>query len=384
MTGLLRDTMNERADAAGRPHLDLGAIIEDGDRRVRRRRVAASGAIAVAAAAVVAAVAFTPAALDSDSDRPPAVGAPDGPFARDLPTYAVGSQIHYGDDVLRLDHQVRSFVQTDAGFVYSAPEGQVMFTDGHDERQIGSTDSAGNALAADDSGPYVAWLDPTGPAGPEFVVYDTSRGEEAVRTADGIAADPQAQNDINTMAAVIAIDGGTVYWHDSIGVQAYDIASGAITTVQGGADANWLDDVESGVLAHQRDLHYRGDAGSQQIVVGADPDAGRGFAPFSHGYLSPDAQHVALFGGDQTEIHNVATGADVSKAMKARSFSGAVYFGQWIDDDQVTFVVHHETQSGLTTDLFSCSIAAQACEVAASDISGEGQDPAILPGMPAG
>jgi hypothetical protein len=382
MTGLLRDTMNERADAAGHPHLDLGAIIEDGDRRVRRRRVAATGAIAVAAAAVVAAVAFTPAALDSNSEQPPAVGAPDGPFAQDLPTYAVGSQIHYGDDVLRLGYQVRSFVQTDAGFAYSAPEGQVMFTDGQDEHQIGTTDSTGTQLAADDSGPYVAWLDPTGSAGPEFVVYDTDKGEEVARTAEGIAADPQAQNDINTMAAVIAIDGGAVYWHDSVGVQAYDIASGEITTVQAGADANWLDDVENGVLTHQRDLHYRGDAGSQEIVVGADASAGRGFAYFSHGYLAPDARHVALFGGDQTEIHDVSTGADVTPPHHNY---GLVYFGQWIDGDRFTLhAFPGATPSGATIDLLSCSVSAQTCEVAAHDIGGTGRDPVIYPGMPPG
>jgi hypothetical protein len=379
MTGLLRETMSQRADAAGYPHLDLDAIMEDGDRRVRRRRIIATGGVAVAAAAVVAAVAFTPAALNLSGEHTPATGTPEGPFAQDRPTYAVGSTIHYGEDVLRLERQVRSLAQTDAGFVYTAPQGQVVFTDGQHEQQIGTTDSRGSQLAADSSGPYVAWLEPTTPSGLQFVVYDTDKGEEVFHTA----VDPHAQNDIDTMAAVISIDGGVVYWHDRVGVQAYDIASGSLTTVQEGADANWLDDVESGVLVHQRDLHYRGDAGSQEIVVGdASAVSERGFTRWSHGYLPPDAKHVALFGGDQTQIHDVATGADVTPPHPGY---GQVFFGHWIDSDRFTFVaIPGSRSSEPTTDLLSCSISAQTCEVVARDLSGTGRDPVISPGMPLG
>jgi len=49
MTGLLRDTMSERADNAGYPQLDLQAIIEAGDRRVAPPRVAMTGGAAVVA-----------------------------------------------------------------------------------------------------------------------------------------------------------------------------------------------------------------------------------------------------------------------------------------------------------------------------------------------
>jgi hypothetical protein len=377
MTGLLRDTMNERADAARYPQLDLDAIIEAGDRRVRRRRVAVTGGAAVVAAAVIAAVALGPSALDLDSGGTPAVGQPPGPFAQDRPTYAVGSTIHYGGDTLRLGYPVRSLAQTDDGFVYTAPEGQVMFTDGDTEQQIGVTDSSRSQLASDDSGPYVGWTDSSGRGAPEFVVYDTAKGEEVVRTAEG-SLPGAAQNDINTMSAMIAIDGGVAYWHDGTGVQAYDIASGTLSTVKDGAGANWLDDVENGVLARQLDLHYRGDAGAQTIVVNSDPDATRpGFNPWSHGYLPPDAAHVAVFGGDQTRILDVATGDDVTPAYTGYD---QVAFGAWLDDDHFTFIGYAGIQQ-TRDDLLECSIADATCTVAARGISGSGQDPPIAPGM---
>jgi hypothetical protein len=382
MTGLLRDTMNERADAAGYPQLDLDAIIEAGDRRVRRRRVAISGGAAMIAAAVVAAVALGPSTLDFDTDGGHAVGQPPGVFAQDRPTYAVGSTIHYGADAYKLDYQVRSFAQTDDGFVYTAPEGQVMFTDGDTEQQIGVTESQGSQLASDDSGPYVGWTDSSGLGAPEFVVYDTAKGEEVVRTAEG-SLPGAAQNDIDTMSAMIAIDDGVAYWHDGTGVKAYDIASGTLTTIKDGADASWLDDVENGVLSHSSDLHYRGDAGAQRIIVSADPEAtDPSVARWSYGYLSPDAQHVALAGGDQTEIVDVATGAD---ATPPHPGYGVFYLGQWIDDDRLTFVAFPgSAPTGDTVDVLECSIAQQTCEVAFSDVTGTGHDPVLFPGMPAG
>jgi len=51
-----------------------------------------------------------------------------------------------------------------------------------------------------------------------FVVYDTATGKEVVRTAEG-SLPGAAQNDINTMSAMIAIDAGVAYWHDGTGVR---------------------------------------------------------------------------------------------------------------------------------------------------------------------
>jgi hypothetical protein len=382
MTGLLRDTMNDRADAAGYPHLDLDAIIETGDRRVRRRRLAAVGGAAVVAAAVVAAVAIGPSALDRDSGQLPPVGQPAGPFAQARPTYASGSTIHYGDQSLELDHPVRSFVQTPAGFVYTGPDGQVLFTDGLSETQIGTTQSEGRQLASDSSGPYVGWVDSTDQGAPAFVVYDTAKGEEVVRTTEGSLAG-SAQNDPDTVSVMIAIDNGIAYWHDGSGVKAYDVASGTLATVKEGADAEWLDDVENGVLSHSSDLRYLGDAGDQRIIVSSDPDAtDPGFARWNHGYLPPDGQHVAVSGGDVSKVIDVATRADVTPPHPGY---WVVSFGQWVDDDTFTYLAFPgESPTYRTADLLTCSISQQSCEVAFGDVTGTDRDPVVFPDMPIG
>jgi hypothetical protein len=330
---------------------------------------------------VVGVAAIVPSALDKDGNGPPAVTQP-GPFAPARPTYAVGSTIHYGGDALQLSHQIRSYVQTNAGFVYTAPDGEVILTDGKAETQIGVTDSQYPRVVGDDGGPYVGWTDPSGPGAPAFVVYDTATGDEVVRTSQG-SLPGDAQADIDTMSAMIAIDGGIAYWHDSEGVKAYDIASGDLSTVIDGADANWLDDVENGVFAHQSTLHYRGDAGDQRIIVSANPSATEpGFRPWSHAYLAPDAAHAAVLGGDETAVLDVATGDDVTPPHPGFSL---VSFGQWTDASSFTLIAYAgQVQTNVNVDLLACSLTTNSCEVAAHHISGNGQGPVIAPGLPVG
>jgi hypothetical protein len=375
MTGLLRDTMNERADAAGYPHLDLDAIIDNGDRRVRRRRIAAGGATVAAAAAVVAAVALGPGALDLRGDGAQPIGPTTGQFAEDRPAYAVGSQIHYGSEVLGIGpYQIRSFVQTDDGFVATTSRDEVLFTDGATTLTIGSTESEGSQLAADSSGSYVGWVDSSAGPAPEFVVYDTAAREEVVRTAQGSRADPRAQQRLATASVMIAIDGGVAYWHDGSGIQAYDIAAGTVTTVEDGADASWLFDVESGQYA-------RRSFDDISVTVGADPQADGPNFQGSRGYLTPDAARVATLGGDQSLVFDVATGDDVTPPHPAYPY---VVFNQWLDDDRLTFLgMTDPTSPGMTFDLLVCTVTGQACDVAATGIAGPGRV-VIQPGMPIG
>jgi hypothetical protein len=369
--------MNERADAAGYPHLDLDAIIADGERRVRRRRVAAGAGTVAVAAAVVAAVAFGPAVLDLRGDGGPhPVSPPTGQFKQDRPTYAVGSVIHYGADALDVaPYQVRTFAQTDDGFVLTGVDGEVVFADGITVTQIGTTTDDAAHLAVDDAGSYVGWVDGSAGGAPEFVVYDTAAGEEVVRTAEGSLASPAAQQNPRKLSAMIAIDGGLAYWHDGSGVQAYDIASGTSTTVEDGADVTWLDDVESGVLA-------RSSFDDQAVTVSPDPTAQAPNFQGSRGYLTPDASLVATVGGDQTLVFDVATGDDVTPPHPQYPY---VVFDQWLDDDTVTLLgIAHPTAPSPSFDLLTCSIGQQSCEVADRGIASANQATVITPGMPIG
>jgi len=66
MTGLLKDVMTQRADAAQPPDLDLTRIAATGDRRIRRRRGLTMIAVTGASAMIVAAGRVTHAALIRD------------------------------------------------------------------------------------------------------------------------------------------------------------------------------------------------------------------------------------------------------------------------------------------------------------------------------
>ena len=189
MSELLKDVMNDRAAAAGGPHLDLDAIVSNGNKRIRRNRVMVGVATT---AAVIAAVFAVPAVVDRDSlgqrDLQPATTKP--AFETRTTSWAVDTTIYYGDDAIDVSpHTVTSLVQTDYGFVFTAPQGDhqgVYWTDAEETRRIGETNQvAGTMLAADDSGPYVEWVDTDAKPLPEFVVFDTSTGKEAARTSEG-------------------------------------------------------------------------------------------------------------------------------------------------------------------------------------------------------
>ena len=113
MGELLKDVMNERARAAGGPELDLDAIIANGDKRIRRTRIAIGVGVT---AAVVAAIIAVPAVVNRDSlgskDLQPAT--PTGTFVTRTTTYAIGTTIYYGDDAIDVTpHGISSLVQTD-------------------------------------------------------------------------------------------------------------------------------------------------------------------------------------------------------------------------------------------------------------------------------
>jgi hypothetical protein len=314
--------------------------------------------------------------LDQRSDSGPhPVSPPTGQFHADRPTYAVGSEIHYGADTLDVaPYQVRTFAQTDDGFVLTSVDGEVVFADGSAVTQIGTTTDGARHLAVDDSGSYVGWVDGSGGGAPDFVVYDTAAGKEVVRTAQG-SASAAAQQNPRRLSAMIAIDGGVAYWHDGSGVQAYDIASGTSTTIEDGADVTWLDDVENGVLA-------RSSFDDQAVTVSPDPTAQSPNFQGSRGYLTPDASLVATMGGDQTLVFDVATGDDVTPPHPQYPY---VVFDQWLDDDTVTLLgIAHPTAPSASFDLLSCSVGQQSCEVVERNIASAGETTVITPGMPLG
>ena len=326
MGELLKDVMNERARAAGGPELDLDAIIANGDKRIRRTRIAVGVGVT---AAVVAAIIAVPTVIDRQSvgekDLQPA--NPNGAFVTRTTTYAIGTTIYYGDDAIDVSpHGITSLVQTDFGFVFTTPKADhqdVFFTDANTTTKIGETaQQAGTMLAADDRGSYVSWVDTNADPLPEFVVYDTDAGKEVARTSEGNKPLPQVKDEF-TVPVVHAIDGQSAYWHSSAGTVGYDIADGTQQLLQPHSSASYLFDVKNGVFAYSA----QNLSTSVNRVLGPD----RPFVPgIGEPVLSPSGSHVMTMPQASSKIFETATQKDVTPL--ARKFK-QVLLTQWIDDD---------------------------------------------------
>lgn len=360
MTGLLKDLMNDRADHVATPHVDIDAIVADGDKRVRRRRVVAGAGVAVAAAAVALAAVTVPDLTDRGADPvQPAPTPQTSAFAEPRPTYAEGSTIHYGEEqVSTAPHDVVAYVQTDAGFVFSTSDYDVYLADGDGTEQIGTTDRADEQILTAD-GPYAAWIDWSGDT-PALVVYDTVNDAEALRTTDGTE---DTRNWLR-QPAVEVIDGGLVYWHNSDGVVVSDVSSDSPPiTLLAGASSEWLNDAVDGWLSYDT---FDGLA----TIVSREVDEDLDFVAGVKGRLSADASYVATDLVDQVAVYDARTREDVTPSRSGYPQTG---FSVWLDDDRYSAWGYGRPDYG-TADLLTCSISEGACTVVARDVTAHGPD----------
>jgi hypothetical protein len=360
MTETLRDMMTERADLAPEPRIDIGDVVRTGRRRVWRHRAVAS----TAACAVLTATALVAPSLPFGAEETGVTGS--GAFEVRKVTYAVGSTIHYGDQAIDVPHEVRSFVQTDDGFVFADADDTIYFTNGDDTEAIGHA-GAFTYLQADDNGSYVAWVEVDEGELPEVVVYDTGAGAEVFRSSDGNGEAPGYLSDYNK-ASVDALDGDMVYVRNADGIVAVDVASGTVSSViKPGPDtfledAAFLEDVADGWLARS---HGNG------VLVSFGPDGDmRRFPDDVGGDLSPSGRLLAAYSGPPTSqdlrlhVLDVASGTDVSPAWGDYD---TVAIAQWIDDDTVV-VYGSPGGESVTGDLLRCSISSGDCTTAARSV----------------
>ncbi len=233
MTGLLIDTMTERADALDAPTLDPLTIVAAGQRRVTRRRttLAASGAaVALAGAVLIPHLGRAQSADDEVSDVAAA-------FADHEPSYAVDSTVHIDGRTFDVGHRVRALVQTDSGVVFTDSGGDVFAADGVDVRAVGHTDPSrfGQRLVTD--GSHVGWLDT---AAERFVVLD-----QATLDRETLPAQPVEDSAFTTRP--LALDDDVVYAVDARGLFAWDLGSGDVVISDTAQPADSFFDVKNGV-----------------------------------------------------------------------------------------------------------------------------------------
>ncbi len=367
MTRTLNDVMRQQADAQAAPHFDTGAIVSAGNRRLRRTR-AAVGSLAVAA------VTLTAVGLPQLLDRAGTTGADGlvagqgreavGAFAERRPTYAVDDVIYYGKTQIDVAEKIGSFVQTDDGFVYATDDGEVRLADGDTTEEIGHTSGDGLYLKADDTGSLVAWVEFTEDEAPSLVVFDTAKRQEALRTDEGTKSGMAAFRDTDSVY-VYAVDDGTVYWRNSRGLVATDVASRTSTVLDKDANPFDIADVANGHFAHQV---LEPEGGDSRIRVSTDlhhpaPPLPTGY---DSGFLSPGARYVVTDEQDEMAVYDTATREDVTPNVPGYGFAAGY---AWLDDQTLTVIGLERTEGVHPIDILQCTVPRGDCVVVADDVA---------------
>jgi hypothetical protein len=366
MNDLLRDTLAERADSTEPPVLDLDGIVASGNQRITRRRALGvlGGAVATAAVAVGGAAVLRPR-----HERPqPARTAP---FAQRRVTFALGNQIHYGDEVIPVaPHKVTAFVQTDAGFAFLDAGNAIHVVDRSGVRSLGKS---AWELTADFRGNLIGWVEGFDDHY-ESVVYDVAASRELVRTAVGNEIPPNVS--LVFRSRVIAIDGGTAYFDTVHGPYRWDIRTnrGELLAKVG---TNAVRAVAAGQIVYQQPLEQRPPAVSLAIAETVSAKTAARFTG-QQAYLSPTAAYLATQPNDArpgpqplwADLHVVNTKSGMPVTLPHSTYF-SYYFGQWIDDETCTIAAEHTAQMGMV-DLLVVNARAGTTKVAVPRFTQQG------------
>ena len=339
----LYDVFARRADDADPTDLDVEALIGLGERRLRRRRLAA---VLGSATAVVAVVAIAVGiALNGPNprgqgpvDRPPSHREETAPVRHivysDTTENADGlghTTVHYGSRVVDADIGFTFLDVTDDGFVYLVGN-HLWFSDGGTPERIASHVCAdapafpGVQVRTPHAGSLVAWFDCSGPAHAALVVFDTGLGREVVRQELGRCSLDGAW----AGCGLDAVIGDHVYFtrghYPHGGRIVRDPLVYDLTTHRVSAGSSYLDDVRS---------HPRGAVVGDSWESGTPTDS-LGFSVVGR-RLVPEAPEGTAPG--RTSAFDTATGRALHLRLPAgyRGARGFTTF-EWLDDDTVALM----------------------------------------------
>lgn len=354
MTETLKKLMDDTAAAPEFDPVDIGAVIADGERGIRRRRTSVvGGAGLVAAALLVGGIALGDRWEGDDRVQDPAAPQSTAPV-----TWILDGVLHSSAGDVELGRTAVAYVRTGAGFVFVDETGGVYaIVDGEVDR-IGTSRKPGEgeelALVADPTSTRATWVDPDRD---QFVSHDLVTGAEEV------FGSPSPTN------RVIAADGDLVYVQGEAARAVFDLASGSRTSL----DA-LLDD-RGGIVG----------AGGGMVATTARPGAGDEVdaggilvaPPGEDGIIldqvwsdivvfSPDARYLS-FDADEMDVRDLRTGEPVAPDMAGRPFA-SVY--EWLDEDTVAAIASPADVADpeLSAELITCEISTGDCVVAAADL----------------
>jgi hypothetical protein len=385
MTGLLKETMREQADAQAPPAIDVESLARAGDRRMRRSRLTTGLAAAGVAGILAIGTVLGPQLVGDDGTTDDSLvagtgGSTAGAFVERLPTYAIDDVIYYGNTPLDVGQRVESFVQTDDGFVYATIDGQIHLADDTTNAPIGHTSPDGLYLKADDTGSLVAWVEFSAGQAPELVVYNTADRKEVVRTDEGTRPDMQSFRDTDSVY-VYAVDDRTVYWRNEDGLVALDVETRSSTVLRADATPFDISDVANGHVAHQ--VFEDENEGSTGLYVSTDLSRpGRPFPSGWEGYLSPGARYISTDQADELAVYDVATREDVTPDTLGYEFVGAY---AWLDDSTVTMIgIQSLGRGSQPIDILTCEVPLGACKVTAEGVATYSEDGPVALVLPVG
>jgi hypothetical protein len=353
MSGMLRELLSERADAAGSPGVDLHHLIAQGERRVRRRRVVALGGTAAAVALTLGA-SFVVVETGDDRTSPPvdpstnnptrtADVEPDAPGSRPL-TYGLGATIHYGDRTIETAEDADGLFVLDDGLAILTGDdppkydNRLFITEGgsdpieiaHRVRQ----------LTSGEVGSLLAWLD-----GGDVVIYDIQ-----VR---GVVARVAVRRQYSTGFTVLE---NAVYWHE--------YTEGTVTT--DGREDLVRYDVPTGTrtLASAAELRAETRTAVSPVLVVGSADSltpAEGFTVVdSQLEFETDAQGVA------PPVFVRATGERLRVGVPDGYDGELLSVFQWLDDDRFAVVAEGGVKRAPVGDLLVCRISAGQCRTVAT------------------
>lgn len=372
MTGLLRETMDARADALDVPDLDVAAMVRDGDHLVTRRRRTLAGGL-VAASLVVAAGIAVPSLLP-DGDGGDTVAA--ATHSYDL-AHAEGTVIHDGPRTIDAGVRISAFVQGISGYVVADQQGRVHTVVDGETTQVGLlAETDRGRLVSDDD--VVAWVDPAD--GGTIRVLDLATGERADVPVDEFPGEPVSSVAGGVGAAgapIAAVDGRTVYVSDSRGVMAWDALDGedpVLVPAPDGVVVEVLDVQDGQILQVVRSFEPQEADGSttmvevQELRVGADLEDTTPL-PGTGGRLSPDGRYAVTYdrvssAGSPTVTATVVgdVSGDSWTPVDPRGYDSVTAY-QWLDADTFAASGGKYTADFAREDLLTCDAVTAECTV---------------------
>ncbi len=344
MTEKLKTLMDRAADLDF-DAVDLAAIVESGDRAVRRRRTSLVGGVAALALAA-GGLAVVLAGGDAAKDPGPA----DGSIPPEV-SWVVGNTLHTASASYDLGRRAEAFVRTRAGYAFLVDEGTdgtvYSLVDGK-VAQIGAGAGGEINLVGDENGSVVGWVDRSGDV-PAYVTVDLATGDRQRHDAHLDAS--MAGGEPPHLAWIFAIDDGTAYWLDLRGTVATDLATGESEVITAPDGVSWIGDVTAGLRVGLVEKAGAADLGTDlrdrdgTVLLPAADDR-------FYGVVSPDGRWVTTADGTVVEV---ATGEERPVAGADRADSLFAY--DWLDP--ATAVVLAE--QGDSVELRTCDVPSGAC-----------------------